>query len=69
MGAQEFSALAEKGHRIQPLASATGEELSQADAVVGPRCWRMLEGTVKYLPALVKGVRVEVYGPTGKKRA
>lgn len=65
LGAYQY--IRDQGHRIQPLSTATTEDLTRADAIHSPRAWRMTPELVKYLPAAVKATRGAVYpkkGPT-----
>ena len=52
----EFSKLREQGHIIIRLGDPA-VEWEKANAIVGPRCWRMKEDLVKYLSLLLKEAR------------
>ena len=54
-----FSDLRSHGHRVDALSSATGEDLAACDLILSPKAWRMLPGLLKYLPAALKGARLE----------
>lgn len=63
---EQFQRLAEQGHRVQPLTSSTGDDLMEADLVVGPKMWRMDPTLLKYLDSAIKGARAVAY-PTKPK--
>ncbi len=55
----EVQLLRDQGHRVYLLCDITA-----ADMVIGPNCWRMPADCIKYLPAAIKAARAVVYGPT-----
>ena len=63
----EIVALRSKGHAVSEMTGVTGEQISEADMVLGPSCWRMTADLTKYIEAAVKGARLAVYGSPKKK--
>jgi len=58
---ESYQSLKAQGHKIQPLSTATTEDLQNSDGIHSPRAWRMTPELVKYLPAALKATRGAVY--------
>lgn len=59
----ETQALAQKGHRVEPMDGQMTLALIDYDLILGPNCWRIMPKLLKYLELAVKEARKQKKAP------